>query len=396
MNIGVYIPGISPLAGGASSLVKTIQKQLIASEEKKDTYLILYFGYTEPYRTEVEGITYINLYQLDNHYSFWKRGCRKIGRMFRISEPKFPWFDTVTVREQIDLFWITGPFDVDIHYPYIYTVWDLGHRTTSFFPEVSRSGWLWNDREKVYQKMLAPASYILTGNQEGKKEILQNYPVNPAKIRLAPFPVADFCHGPESRPSFIAEDDEFFFYPAQFWPHKNHIRILQALLLLREKNLFPVVYFTGSDKGNRSFIETKIKEWGLETQIHFTGFISDEEMKYMYTHAKAMIFASLMGPNNMPPIEATYLNCPVIITDLDGHKEQLGDTALYFKGTDASSLAEQMERVLTDSALVTDLKMKQQPLAEKFGKVDYFSTVAEIIDEFRSFRETWGDEYIHL
>ena len=167
--------------------------------------------------------------------------------------------DAAAKDQGIDLFWLLAPFLQELSYPYIYTVWDLGHRRTPYFPEVSRSGWLWEDREATYQKMLYKASYIITGNEEGKKEILENYPVPANKIRISVFPVASFCRGGEKKPDFDVPK-EFFFYPAQFWPHKNHIRILEALVQLREKeNLMPTVFLTGSDKGNRNYIEEKIE-----------------------------------------------------------------------------------------------------------------------------------------
>ena len=127
-----------------------------------------------------------------------------------------------------------------------------------------------------------------------------------------------------------------------------------------------------------------------------TGFMKDEELKYLYTHATAMIFASLLGPNNMPPIEGTYLNCPVIITDLDGHKEQLKDTALYFNGYKAEELAAQMKRLLANSSVRNNIIKKEKALAKKFEKVNYFACVRQVIDEFAMIRKTWGDDFIHL
>ncbi len=116
----------------------------------------------------------------------------------------------------------------------------------------------------------------------------------------------------------------------------------------------------------------------------------------MYTHATGMIFASLMGPNNMPPIEATYLHCPVIITDLDGHKEQLKDTALYFNGYKPEELAKHMESLLSSELIRKSLINKQIQLSKNFDKVNYFAKIKTIIDEFTLIRNTWGMDFIHI
>lgn len=391
MRIGIFLPDVRPETGGSSSLLKTIQHEILATKDLSDEYVFLYYGgKNDALRKEYNGFVYFNLDFYTPRLSIIRRARNKLKRWLGIAVKESSKFDALAKDQHIDLFWFPAPFMIDVSYPYIYTVWDLGHRSAPYFPEVSRSGWLWEEREKCYQKMIYKASYIITGNEEGKKEILSNYLVPEKKIRISPFPVASFCRGGEAAPSF-AVPDKFFFYPAQFWPHKNHIRILEALVILRDKfNLKPVVFFTGSDKGNKKYIEDKIVEYGLQEQAIMTGFMKDEELKYLYTHATAMIFASLLGPNNMPPIEGTYLNCPVIITDLDGHKEQLKDTALYFNGYKAEELAAQMKRLLANSSVRNNIIKKEKALAKKFEKVNYFACVRQIISEFSVIRETWG------
>lgn len=397
MRIGIFFPDVRPEAGGASSLLKTIQKEIKESSDEKNEYLFLFFGDKQfNLISELDGFKYVNLSKFSNPLSFCQKFKKKIKRKLGIIFKDFSCFDAAAKNLGIDLFWFTAPGIYELSYPYIYTVWDLGHRRTPYFPEVSRSGWTWESREKTYQTMLYKASYILTGNEEGKKEILESYPMPSNKIRISPFPVASFCHGQEEKPNFEIPE-HFFFYPAQFWPHKNHICILEALLYLREnKDIKPTVFLTGSDKGNKKYIESKIIEYGLENQVKITGFLKDEELKYLYTHATAMIFASLMGPNNMPPIESTFLNCPVIITDLAGHKEQLGDTALYFDGYNSTDLAQNMYAVLTDNKLRSSIIKKEKKLALEFEKIKYFSCVKDIITEFSAIRKTWGEDFVHL
>lgn len=396
MKIGIYLPDVKPEAGGASSLLKTIRFEIENLNETNNEYIFIYKGDNRKVEvSEFQGFEYLNITYYKPRTSLLKSIKNKIKKIIGMSILPSE-FDLAAKKNAIDLFWFPYPACVDLSYPYIYTIWDLGHRRAPYFPEVSRSGQDWNSREYCYQHMVYKASYIITGNEEGKKEILENYPVPPSKIRISPFPVASFCRGNEKKPSFDMPE-QFFFYPAQFWPHKNHICILESLIILREKyGLKPSVFLTGSDKGNKKYIESKIIDFGLEKQVYFTGFLKDEELKWMYTHATAMIFASLMGPNNMPPVEATYLNCPVIITDLDGHKEQLKDAALYFNGYKPEELAEHIKTLLLDAKKRKSFVSKQKKLAPEFDKINYFSCIKQIIDEFSSVRKTWGEDFVHL
>lgn len=394
LKVGIYFNDLNPETGGASSLTKTIQNEIVTDKDDRFEYVFIYDGKpSAQYKIERDGYLYVNYFAK----TLRDRSCRTriknfIKRNLRMGQFDGGRWDIIAKNENIDIFYFPVPGCYDTDYPFIYTVWDLGHRTTPYFPEVSRIRTI-VDRDNMYFSNVYRARYILTGNEEGKKEILTNYPMPPHKIVVNPFPVASFCRGSEKKPEFDLPD-QYFFYPAQFWPHKNHICILNALVSLRIRyGLKPKVFFTGSDKGNRKYIDSKIKEYGLENQVVFTGFVSDEELKYLYTHATAMIFASLMGPNNMPPVEGTFLNCPVIITDLDGHKEQLGDTALYFNGYKPEELAEHMKSMLLDSAARNEIKRKQLTLAEKFDRINYFAGVKTILEEFNLARQTWGEDY---
>lgn len=397
MRIGVYFPDINPKLGGEFSLLSTIQKEIKEFNDSENQYIFLYHGgNSKELFINSDKFSYLNLDYFLYTIKIRQKIKNKIKRIFRIPYERINVFDEAAKEQNIDIFWFPSPVKINLNYPFIYTVWDLGHREYPYFPEVSRSGWTWGQREIQYSEILYKASFIITGNEAGKKEILENYPVNPAKIRIAEFPVADFCRGTELKPSFTIPE-QYFFYPAQFWPHKNHICILEALVYLRDEfNIRPVVFFTGSDKGNKNYIESRIVEYKLENQVKITGFLKAEELKYMYAHATGMIFASLMGPNNMPPIEATYLHCPVIITDLEGHKEQLKDTALYFNGYKPEELARHMQSLLSSKSYRESLIKKQIQLSKNFDKVNYFAKIKTIIDEFKLIRNTWGVDFIHI
>ncbi|MDY5684135.1 MAG: glycosyltransferase family 1 protein [Treponema sp.] len=394
MKVGIYLNIPDPTSGGAGSLLSTINEEIKSSNDNIHDFVFLYEGKkSDGFFKEIDGMYYYNIGYFRPFIIV--RVINKLLRIIKIKTNRINPFDLIIKKTAIDITWMVQPCCVNTKYPYIYTIWDLGHRTTPYFPEVSRTGWLWQEREDTYQKMVFKASYIITGNEEGKQEILQNYNVNPQKIFISSFPVAKFCKGEEIHPDFELPE-YYFFYPAQFWPHKNHIRIVQAVKLLKDQGIDVTVYFTGADKGNKSYIEEKIKELNLSDNIKFTGFLKDEELKYLYSHATAMIFASLMGPNNMPPIEATYLNCPVIITDLNGHKEQLGDSALYFDGLNSVDLADKMKMILKDENLRDNLKQRQQDLKENFADINYFDKIKTVLDEFSKVRETWGNDYVHL
>ncbi len=398
MRVGVYFDDVTPEKGGASSILRTIENELKKVSEKYEVLICFNGGTKYPYKSNRDGMTYINVDRM-RYKSIPKmfvknaaNSIRNAGLRLFYHAPRIyreSYLDYLAEKENIDLFWFTYPADVDLTTPFIYTIWDIGHRVMPAFPETTKPMYRWNGHETQCARMLAKATFILTGNETGKSEILENYSVMENKIRIVPFPVTFFCHGEEEKPKLELPKD-YFFYPAQFWPHKNHICIVKAIeYLRREKGIDAHVMLTGSDKGNRKYIEDSAKRLGVSDLIHFTGFVSYEEMKYLYTHAKGTIFASLMGPNNIPPIEAVYLKCPLIITDIPGHKEQMGDGIRYFDGYDHRSLAGHLEELLVDSNAAAETVKAQEKIRESICDYSYAERIISILDEFKKMEMTW-------
>ena len=75
---------------------------------------------------------------------------------------------------------------------------------------------------------------------------------------------------------------KYFFYPAQFWEHKNHIRILEAIKILKERDINVNFVFCGKDKGNLKNIKIKISKLKIIDHVKIFNFLSNEEIKIKY------------------------------------------------------------------------------------------------------------------
>lgn len=400
MRVGVYFDDVTPEKGGASSILRTIEDELKKLSDRYEILICFNGGKKFPYKSSKDGMTYINVDRI--RYSsipkmFVKNaanGIRNCGLRLFYHAPRIyreSYLDYLAEKEGIDIYWFTYPANVDLTTPFIYTIWDIGHRVMPAFPETTKPMCRWNGHEEQCARMLAKATFVLTGNETGKKEILANYSVMESKIRIVPFPITFFCYGSEEKPGFMLPD-KYFFYPAQFWPHKNHICIVKAVAQLRrEKSIDAHVILSGSDKGNKNYIQKMADKLGAGDLIHFAGFVTYEEMKYLYTHATGVIFASLMGPNNIPPIEAVYLERPLIITGIEGHREQMQEAAMYFDGYKPSELAGHMEQLLTDDSAIKDQVAKQSRMREEFMNYSYSEKIVGILDEFAKMMQTWKE-----
>jgi glycosyltransferase involved in cell wall biosynthesis len=384
MKIGVYAGKYSPLHGGGYTLTETVKREIIAAACQHEI-CIFYDDDNSPERYADKKIIYVNLAKIKKSLIF--KIQRKFCRLFGRYDVNFDW---LMRREKIDLLWILVPYGLKVTIPYVFTVWDLGHRTLPFFPEVSENG-AWAVREEMYQQMLYRAAYVITGNETGKREILENYPLNPDKIKVLPFPIPDFCFQPVQPKEQSGVKQPFVFYPAQLWPHKNHIVLIEAVAWLRDKkNIIVNCYFVGSDKGKQKvYLTEKIKEYDLTEQVFWLGFVDATELLWLYKNALAMTYVSLLGPNNLPPLEAAALGCPLIISNIPGHIEQIGETGLQVNASDPQAVGAAIELLYKQPEKRRQLIARGLALAEKYENYSYFQQMLKIIEEFSRYYKTW-------
>src|SRR3954451_11311235 len=161
------------------------------------------------------------------------------------------------IREtNVDIVWFLTPDHMPAAVPYITTVWDLQHRCQPFFPEVSITGWKWEDREHRYRSSLPRATRVITGTQVGKDEVVRFYGVPAENVRVVRLPSPQAAAAESDAGSKVRKkygiDGKYLFYPAHFWPHKNHVNLLLALdVLRRSEGLDLDLVLTGADQGNR-------------------------------------------------------------------------------------------------------------------------------------------------
>jgi glycosyltransferase involved in cell wall biosynthesis len=276
---------------------------------------------------------------------------------------------------------------------YITTVWDLCYRETPDFPEVRNFNTFFI-RENNYQHNLGPALFTLTDSQRLADMASHYFGIERNRFIAMPFAPSPFL---EKTHAITARDvlkkhileANYFFYPAQFWAHKNHIRILQAIQILRDDHGWkPNVVFSGKDYGNLEHIKKFIIASKLESQVKILGFVPSEEMRGLYENAIAVVMPTYFGPTNLPPLEAWSLGIPLIYS---AHlSEQTGNAALLVDPDNSQELAEAM-------LLCTKSDVRRQLISnghQQLENIDLKRKIAEsefcaILAKFTARRQCW-------
>lgn len=139
-------------------------------------------------------------------------------------------------------------------------------------------------------------------------------------------------------------NEDFFYLPNQFWAHKNHAVVIEALFMLPPELK---VICTGSlnDYRNAAHIEQllqRIKELGLEERFIVLGLVERNKMMSLMAQAVAVINPSLFEGWSTTVEESKYTGKKIILSDLAVHREQAPADAVYFSTQDPSALAAAM------------------------------------------------------
>jgi glycosyltransferase involved in cell wall biosynthesis len=123
--------------------------------------------------------------------------------------------------------------------------------------------------------------------------------------------------------------------------------------------------------------------------IDYRGRVSEAELGALYAGAWALTYASGVGPDNLPPLDAMALGCPVITADVPGAEDQFGEAALRFHPTDEAALVAQLLRLDREPGLRDELIRRGSALAARLPPEGYVASVLEILDEFAKVARAW-------
>ena len=399
MRTGLFLGGFSPDVGGGYTFQDDICRAFVKlAHERDDGFHALgdasgftdYIASLSPPRN-LQTIALRPAGRLDriiegikNTSPLLKKIIKPPGRIAR-----------ATSDARLDCLWYVGGgcYEV-IETPYIATVWDLQHRLQPWFPEMSAGG-IWDSRELTHRNFLQRASYVIVGTEAGRDEVRLFYQVPDARIRILPHPTPRFAlegagsSAEEVREKFGLQND-YLLYPAQFWPHKNHANLLLALKHLRERHgMQPALVLVGSDKGNQGYVRRLVEEYGLSEQVFFLGFVEQSDVVGLYRGAQMMVYASLCGPENLPPLEAFALGCVVAAADVAGARQQLGEAAILFDPINPADMADKIARLSLDHDLRDSLRERGHVRARYWTAEGFVRGVFSLLDEFAAIRRCW-------
>lgn len=234
------------------------------------------------------------------------------------------------------------------------------------------------------------ADWIITISEFSKNEIVKYLKYPSEKIFVVPCGVDLTIYRSdldEKKNSEIKEKfgitGSYYLYLGTLEPRKNIPLILTSYADLKKHSAvkIPKLVIAGKKGWGYQELFEKVKEYGLENDVIFTGYISEEEKPFLLKGAICFLFPSLYEGFGIPPLEAMACGTPVIVSNKASLPEVVGEAGLLVDSDDSAKMRSYMEQLLNDPIYRNKLGELCRSRAEAFS---WTSAAAKLLEVYKN------------
>lgn len=230
--------------------------------------------------------------------------------------------------------------------------------------------------KRVLPVLFARVTRIVTVSESTRRDLVNYIDLPPEHILVAyngadlgRFGAAGRDAAKQRSAEFLGCSAPYLLYTARLeHPGKNHVRLLEALALLkRQGRLGHKLVLAGSRWNGAEAIDAAIQTLDLADDVILTGFIPNDALPDLYAGADLFVFPSLYEGFGIPVLEAMMSGTPVCAADVASIPEVTGDAALLFNPRQPAAIAQQIERLLNEPELSTQMVQRGLRQASRFS-----------------------------
>jgi glycosyltransferase involved in cell wall biosynthesis len=374
MKIGYWLEAVSLNCGGTSPYSIRVLDCLLEAAKINSIHLTIFIfaesasesieicnSLADKYKTSaIIKVIDNNISSFDKALNFFEYIIKSLYLKLKKEPPNFVnylnfWYRLLSLY-RVDLIHFPRqiPINFNLPYPYLVTMHDVQElHYPEFFSPQERAF-----RAQSYWQSLEKSKAVIVSFEHVKKDLIKYFRLKQDKIYLCPlaYDKIDLLK-PDEREDTCYQSKykschQYILYPAQTWPHKNHISLIKALEFLYEKYNFQVSLVCTGKKNEfyNSYLSNYIKESKLAANIYFTGIVPEQELCWLYLNCELVVIPTLYEAGSFPLLEAMSLGIPVICSSVTSLPETLGDFRFIFDPLDIQNLADLILRMITDKS----------------------------------------------
>ncbi len=214
-------------------------------------------------------------------------------------------------------------------------------------------------RDKSFRRSARLATRVLLLSQTVREDFDKFAPQFASKARVlqprAYIPPSVFDRAPDSVLRKYHLPEKFIYLPNQFWKHKNHARVFNALKLLKDRGICPTLVCTGSSMDYRNaayFTELWqiLSHWDIRDQVIYLGLLPHEQVLFLMRQSVCVLNPSLFEGWGYSVEEARAVGKRIVLSDIPVHREQNPPRATFFDPNDPQDLADKLARIWQTTA----------------------------------------------
>jgi glycosyltransferase involved in cell wall biosynthesis len=293
------------------------------------------------------------------------------------------------LRESLGVDILHSPVQIyskmDFTVPGVLNLHDLQHL---YYPENFTDGDL-EARNRFYRQSSAISSAIVASSEFVRQDIIHHLEVPASKVFTIP---AAFNPNVEKGLLTFSQEqakhnynlpENFGFYPAQFWRHKNHVRLIEALAIVRSRapqHDFKLVFTGYRGHNGWPLVKRALDKFRMHDHVVLLDFISTEHMGAIYRLATFCIVPSLFEASSYPVIEAQMLGCPAMCSRVTSLPELMaGGSGLLFDPLSPEDMADKMLFWLNNPAdRIAHAERGRERALKKHNLASYASSMVNV------------------
>lgn len=266
----------------------------------------------------------------------------------------------------------SAPTFAEAGLPLVAIAYDLQHLDLPFFFDSDERF----HRTRFLQDLVRKSKKIICISDFTRQSLITHFKSTPEQLSTIPICIHERLQPrPETQVNRVLVEKglnsrPYLFFPANFWPHKNHRLLLAAYSIYKRQFADQSVdlVFTGALEESQLALKEFVHQLGYEQNIHFLGFLSEDELIAIWQGAQGLIFPSLYEGFGIPLLEAMWFGKPIACSNVGSLPEVGGDAVIYFDPRRPEAVAQAMGQLAHDIDLTKQLKEKAKDQLQRFDR----------------------------
>jgi glycosyltransferase involved in cell wall biosynthesis len=236
-----------------------------------------------------------------------------------------------------------------------------------------------------FPKFARKAAHVVTVSEYSRQDIIQTYGISPEKVSAFWNSASDDFRPLEANDQLLirkkyTNGKPYFLFVGTIHPRKNIARLIEAFCAFKQE--------TNSDV---QLVIVGVPLWGnfgftappkeIETQIHFTGRLSQQDLSHVMAAAKLFVYVPYFEGFGIPLVEAMKCGTPILSGDKTALPEVGGDAVVYCDPFDTTSIVAQMVALHNDQAALDMLGAKGLERSKLFSWDNTAKEIYRVIEE---------------